>query len=45
MGLLIGAIAVVLVLRAARIWRDDYRTEQQRQRIARLEARWHEAAS
>jgi hypothetical protein len=44
MGLLIGVIAVVLVQRAGRVWLHEHRMAQQRERIARVEARWHEAA-
>jgi hypothetical protein len=43
-GVMLGVIGTLLLQKGARMWLDEHRAEQHRERLARLEARWREAA-
>ena len=43
-GAVLAIIGVVVVQIAARVWLQHNRAERLREHVARVEARWHEAA-
>jgi hypothetical protein len=43
-GAVAAVVAIILVQRAARFWVYQHRSEQLRDRVSRVEARWRQAA-